>query len=299
MSDQEAQEQTPSEAVAAALNPAPADAAESAPERPKGWEQIDYEGLKRAGVSNAQIQVIINRTNRLYGQVKAGERLTAQMSKDLTAALGRLEALEESGRTRETKEIRAELASAAERGDATALADLTTRLATTISSKSKGESTPKTPEARVEQPAASPQDLSELVTPEQEAALVEWAQERGPDRQPLRPWIDQSHPLHKRANAALAGLLADQALVAQGAPAVMSELDSIMGVAARKRQSPQAAVLQSDSGVAGTAPKGARLNPQQREAAKVMGITEERYAKALASQPKLEGGRVLNRAEFE
>lgn len=265
--------------------------------KPAGWEQIDYEALKRAGVSSAHLQVIMNRTNRLYSQVKNEQRINAQMQRDMKTILARVDQLEDSGRQREADSIKRDLKEAADRGDSTALADLTTKLASTILPPKSKEAAPasQTQEGGKEQPLT----LDDL-PPEIEVQLTSWAQERK-DGQLVRPWVEPGHQQHTRANAALQALLADQALVARGAPAVLAELDGIMGTQAGKRSQGPGPVLESDTGAAGAAKRGqGGLTPAQKDAAARLGVPEDRYKKALGLMPRHpETGRPIARAEFE
>lgn len=269
--------------------------------KPPGWDRVDTNQISDPALR----QAVDARFGRYHKQTKELQRVAHQQAKDQRALLERYETLEQRVYGSELDTVRSGLQAAIEAGDSKAAGALTERLAVLTSDmgkKAKGKETPdQTPKGKKQaadlekDPADLPSDPLEGVSLDDEAALTAWASERSQDGKLLRPWIQENHPQHKRASGILAALTEDPDLRAKGAQAVLAEADRAMGL--RVQRGPGAAVLGSD----GDPPRGANraLSADQKEAAKLMGVSEERYAKAFAAQLRTSDGRAIGKYVVE
>lgn len=252
------------------------------PDRPEGWEQIDFNRIPEDYRG-----VVESRLNRMYRQVKDGQRTMAQLLNDQKALISKVEKLDARGATKEIDEIKAELRQAAEVGDYGKIADLTDKM-TSVKSTLSNRDEPKAPTTKEPEPP----DVADLMSAEDEARMRAWAAERDGEGALTRPWVSPEHPSYRRAKALLQGFIIEGGMT----PAqIMAELDSLMGTRSRPRaQGPVMSGAQPPSSK-GKAPK---LTAEQVQVAKMMGITPERYAASLQADPTDTEGRRVYRREI-
>ena len=265
--------------------------------KPAGWDRVDTTQI----ADPALRQAVDARLGRYHKQTKELQRVAHQQAKDMKGLMERYESLEGRVNGTELENVRSGLQAAIEAGDSKSAGALTERLARLTSDMGKkGKETeppaltPKT-KGKASAPEQDPDDLPsdplEGVSLDDEAALTAWASERGQDGQLLRPWTRENHPQHRRASKIMEALTEDPDLRAKGAKAILAEADRAMGL--RVQRGPGAAVLGSD----GDPPRGGntRMTADQKEAARLMGVSDERYMKAFAAQPRTADGRTLGK----
>lgn len=244
------------------------------------------------------IRVVQNQLSSLKGRLQAREKTVSELGRVNAALVARLDALERESTAAKSARIEREIAEAARSEDYTKVAALTSELAST---KSKGAQTAPLPAATEAQSGTSqqadadqaPVDPDTILSPADQAKALAWAEEKGTDQQPLRPWLREGHPKYQRAALTIRAAMADGDLKAKGIEAVMAEVDRAMGV----RSAPRAAgagALTSD-GSPGSSRPAVKLSADQREAARAMGLSEDKYREVLAKSVTDSSGRLVAR----
>ena len=110
-----------------------------------------------------------------------------------------------------------------------------------------------------------------------------WAAEVNNDGNFKRPWAQPDHPLHRKAASIGAAVLEDQEIAERGMPAVLKEIDRLMN---KESPKPTAAAVLSNDGNVRPPEKRVRLSEDQKYAARMMGVSEDRYLASLKALGK-------------
>jgi hypothetical protein len=134
---------------------------------------------------------------------------------------------------------------------------------------------PKDPEPAKPDEPAEPEPL----TPEQEAALSAWMQEKDESGELKRPWTAPGHPLQESAANTGAAVLADPRFASTAD--VLAEIDRRMGITTEQQPQPKPNpnVLPGGGTVQKrqTNGKAPALTDEEKKVARSMGIDEEAY----------------------
>lgn len=240
-------------------------------DKPDGWEPIDYTVLPEA-----HQKAVSDRITHLYSQVKGGERTNKELANMNKALMERLDALENSASEDRASRLESQIEQAFDEGDNKKAATLTAELAQL---KSKPATGPAQDPAKSDEPDdKSQKQADEFLSIEDQALLESWAMAKNSDGNLLRPWAMESDPGHQRAERIFRGLTQDPGLMSKGIKAIMTEMDEIMGTVKPQRKQSVANVLTGGSETPPTG-KSQKLTPDQQEAAKLMGVSEDDYRK--------------------
>ena len=245
--------------------------------QPEGWEQIDYDKLQ------PDVRPVVEaRIGRLYGQVKEGQRVMNQLADDNKTLLGRLKGIEDNIQTGRTGDIKAELKQAAEAGDYERIATLTEELVKTTS-KAAEETAPQKKETPGESGTQNPVDVTEHMSADEEAFVAAWYAEKDGNGNPIRPWANQGHQDFQAAANVFTMNWNRPSVKDQGVKAVLAEVDRVMGT--QKPAQKNASVMRSSSSgpSSGTNQSKSKLTTEQRQAAELLGVSEEDYSKEVAT----------------
>lgn len=233
-----------------------------------GFDPVDLSGVEDDDL-RGQIQA---RINNLYGQVKTGEKVTAQMAQDhkrLVTKVENLETAHESERHQaEVDSLKQQKVEAMDAGDHERVVDIDERL-TELKA-------PKAPPQ--EPPRAEPREETGLSS-EQARAVEAWAAETDEQGNLKRPWTQTNHPRQQAGAAAVLSAIQDPSNGGDMNKALQAA-DRAMGVTAPEKKA--APVLKSGDGIRPEAKKRTELSNEQKMVARKMGLSEEAYAKALA-----------------
>lgn len=249
-------------------------------DRPEGWEQVDYSQLQ------PDIRPVVEaRINRLYGQVKESQRVMNQLAADNKTLLDRLGNIEAGMASSQAADFRAQLKEAAEQGDYERVATLTEqRLNAT--SKPAVETAPQKSEAREETPAPESVDISEHLSAEEEAFVAAWYQERDASGNLLRPWADPNNKDFQSAAEVFNANWNRPSVRQNGVMAVLSEVDRVMGTQKPAQQT--AAPVMRNTGRSMPSSSSGKLTAEQKEAAALLGVSEDLYTKEIAAMQSRE-----------
>lgn len=195
--------------------------------RPKGLpedESWDYVELS----PEAQ-----KRFNRVYGALKHHQALGEQLLNDNVLLADRLEKLEKRVTSTQEASTDAQLkgakAAALAAGDYQRVVEIDDAL---LELKAKSlQQTMVQPIGLSETPAVQNYQLDET----SRVLLDQWGSERGADGHLLRPWVDERHPLHQKAQQAHRLVMADPTTAFAPIGDVLDAIDGYMGIDRQQR----------------------------------------------------------------